>query len=150
MKLNKLLIAIDNSPCSEKAAIAGYELAKQFSTEVALVNIIEPLPPNTNPDLNLTPYFLDIYEDTEENSKALLKEIEKQFSHGLPTTHFTVMDSAAHGIVQIAEEWAADLIVIGSHGRSGFSHFLLGSVSEHVARKSACPVLIIPSKCDFD
>ncbi|MHA4894801.1 universal stress protein [Pedobacter sp. PWIIR3] len=146
MNLQKILIAVDNSTCSEKAAKAGYELAKQFGSEVALVNIIEPVPANVNPDLTLAPVFLDTYDNSEENSHVLLKEIESKFGNGIPTSYFSVIDSAAHGIIRQAEEYAADLIVIGTYGRTGLYHFLMGSVAEHVARKSACPVLIIPNK----
>ncbi|MES2827872.1 MAG: universal stress protein [Bacteroidota bacterium] len=146
MNLKKILIAVDNSTCSEKAAKAGYEMAKAFGAEVALVNIIEPVPANVNPDLTLAPVFLDTYDNSEEHSHVLLKEIESKYSTGISTTYFSVLDSAAHGIIAQAEDYGADLIVIGTYGRSGLYHFLMGSVAEHVARKSACPVLIIPNK----
>jgi nucleotide-binding universal stress UspA family protein len=48
-------------------------------------------------------------------------------------------------ILAVAEECKADLIILGTHGRTGFDHFISGSVSESVARKSKCPVLIIPN-----
>ena len=149
MNLKKILIAVDNSTCSEKAAKAGYELAKQFGSEVALVNIIEPVPANVNPDLTLAPVFLDTYDNSEENSHVLLKEIESKYSNGIPTTYLTFLDTASHGILQQAEIWGAELIVIGTHGRTGLYHFLMGSVAEHVARKSACPVLIVPNKSEI-
>ena len=76
----------------------------------------------------------------------LLKEIEKKHSNGIVTTYLSIIDTAGHGILQQAEEWGAELIVVGTHGRSGLYHFLMGSVAEHVARKSACPVLIVPNK----
>ncbi|MNW06035.1 hypothetical protein D3C71_2023740 [compost metagenome] len=57
-----------------------------------------------------------------------------------------MIDSAAHGIIQQSDEWGSNLIVIGTYGRTGIYHFLMGSVAEHVARKSACPVLIVPNK----
>lgn len=142
------MIAVDNSTCSEKAARVGYEIAKTFEAEVALVNIIEPMPANINPDLTLAPVFLETYDNSEENSNVLLQEIEKKYSFGTKTTYFSVVDSAAHGIIEQAEEWATDLIVIGTYGRSGIYHFLMGSVAENVARKSSCPVLIVPNKAE--
>jgi len=148
MNFRKILIAVDNSTCSEKAAKTGYEMAKTFGASVALVNIIEPMPATINQDLTLAPVFLDTYDNTEENSHELLKEIEKRFGEGIETTYLSVVDSAAHGIINQAEEWAADLIVIGTYGRTGLYHFLMGSVAEHVARKAACPVLIIPNKSE--
>lgn len=81
MHPRKILIAVDNSTCSEKAAKAGYDLAKTFDAEVALVNIIEPVPANINPDLSLAPVFLDTYDNSEENSHVLLKEIERKYGH---------------------------------------------------------------------
>lgn len=146
MNLKKILIAVDNSTCSEKAAKTGYEVAKTFGAEVALVNIIEPIPANINPDLTLAPVFLETYDNSEENSNMLLKELEQKYSLGIPTTYLSVIDSAAHGIINQSDEWGSDLIVIGTYGRTGLYHFLMGSVAEHVARKSACPVLIIPNK----
>jgi nucleotide-binding universal stress UspA family protein len=49
-------------------------------------------------------------------------------------------------ILKVASEWAADLIIIGTHGRTGLSHLLMGSVAENVVRHSEIPVMIIPSK----
>ena len=148
MKLKKILIAVDNSTCSEKAARTGYEIAKNYDAEVALVNIIEPMPANINPDLTLAPVFLETYDNSEENSHLLLQEIENKYSLGLKTTYLSAVDSAAHGIIQQSDEWGPDLIVIGTYGRTGLYHFLMGSVAEHVARKSACPVLIVPNRAD--
>jgi len=146
MNFKKILIAVDNSTCAEKAAITGYEMALKFDAEVALINIIEPAPATVNPDFTLSPVFLEVFDQTEENSQLLLKEISNKHGNGITTTYLSLMDTAGHGIVQQAEEWGADLIVVGTHGRSGLYHFLMGSVAEHVARKSACPVLIVPNK----
>ncbi|HEY0176292.1 MAG TPA: universal stress protein [Pedobacter sp.] len=148
MNFRKILIAVDNSTCSEKAAKSGYDLAKTFGAEVALVNIIEPVPATVNQDLTLAPVFLETYDNSEEHSHLLLQEIENRYGNGIKTTYLSVLDTAAHGIINQAEEWGSDLIVIGTYGRTGIYHFLMGSVAEHVARKSACPVLIIPNKAE--
>ncbi|WP_158795280.1 universal stress protein [Pedobacter sp. L105] len=149
MNFSKILIAVDNSTCAEKAAQAGYELAKTFGAEVALVNIIEPVPATMNQDLTLAPVFLETYDNSDANSHILLKEIEKRHGNGIKTTYLSVVDNAAHGIIDQSDEWGSDLIVIGTYGRGGLYHFLMGSVAEHVARKSACPVLIIPNKAEI-
>ncbi len=146
MNFKKILIAVDNSICSEKAAKIGYEMASKFNAKVALINIIEPAPATVNPDFTLAPVFLEAYDNSEENSHLLLKEIENKHSNGVPTTYLSIIDTASHGIIQQAEEWDAGLIVVGTHGRGGLYHLLMGSVAEHVARKSACPVLIVPNK----
>ncbi|MES2419432.1 MAG: universal stress protein [Bacteroidota bacterium] len=146
MNFKKILIAVDNSICAEKAAKVGYEMASKFDAEVALVNIIEPVPATVNPDFTLAPVFMEAYDNSEESSNLLLKEIESKYSNGIATTYLTIIDTASHGIIQQAESWHAELIIIGTHGRTGLYHFLMGSVAEHVARKSACPVLIVPNK----
>lgn len=148
MNFKKILIAVDNSTCSEKAAKTGYEMAAKFGAEIALLNIIEPAPATVNPDFALAPVFLEIYDNSEENSHVLLKEMENKYGNGIATTYLTILDTASHGILQQAELWGAELIVIGTHGRTGLYHFLMGSVAEHVARKSACPVLIVPNKSE--
>lgn len=149
MDYKKILIAVDNSACSEKAAKAGYDLASKFNAHVALLNIIEPAPATVNPDFTLAPVFMEMYEQSDENSHLLLKEMEGKFANGIPTTYLSVLDTATHGIIKQAEEWGADLIVVGTHGRGGLYGFLMGSVAEHVARKSACPVMIIPNKYEI-
>jgi len=148
MNLKKILIAVDNSTSAEKAAKVGYEVAKNFGAEVALVNVIEPVPANINPDMTLAPVFLETYDNTEENSNLLLKEMEEKYGMGIPTTYFSVMDSAVHGIIQQAREWGTNLIVIGTYSHTGLYHFLMGSVAETVARKSVCPVLIVPNRAE--
>jgi len=130
MNFSKILIAVDNSTCAEKAAKAGYELAKTFDAEVALVNIIEPVPATINQDLTLAPVFLEMYDNTDENSHILLKEIEKKHGKGIKTTYLSIVDNAAHGIIDQAEEWGADLIVIGTYGRGGLYHFLMVSLED--------------------
>jgi nucleotide-binding universal stress UspA family protein len=148
MNYKRILIAVDNSTSAEKAAKAGYDMAEMYGAEVALLNIVEPAPPIANPDFGFTPAIVDIYDNSIENSHVLLKEIERKYGNDLKTTYLSVLDTATNGILQQSEEWNADLIVIGTHGRTGLNHFLMGSVAEHVARKSACPVLIVPNKAE--
>lgn len=148
MNYKRILIAVDNSLSAEKAAKAGYQMAALYGAEVALLNIVEPAPPIANPDFGFAPAIIDLYDNSIENSHILLKEIESKFGNNTKTTYLSVMDTATNGILQQSEEWQADLIVIGTHGRTGLNHFLMGSVAEHVARKSACPVLIVPNKAE--
>lgn len=149
MNYQRILIGVDNSTSAEKAAKAGYDMAALCGAEVALLNIIEPAPPIANPDFGFTPAIVELYDNSVENSHVLLKEIETKYAQGTKTTYLTALDTATNGILQQSEEWNADLIVLGTHGRTGLNHFLMGSVAEHVARKSACPVLIVPNKSEI-
>ena len=146
MDFKKILVAVDNSVCAENAAKVAYDMATKFDAEIALLNVIEPTTAPVSPDYAITPVYLEIYDNSEEHSHVLLEEMEKRIGNGAKTTYLSTLDTTAHGITHQAEEWGADLIVLGTHGRTGLAHFLLGNVSEHVARKSACPVLIVPCK----
>jgi nucleotide-binding universal stress UspA family protein len=66
----------------------------------------------------------------------------------MQVTHFTEYGSTASGIIECSKEFGADLIVIGTHSRSGLDRLLMGSVAEHVVRHSEVPVLVVPFKVD--
>ncbi|RZK49320.1 MAG: universal stress protein [Pedobacter sp.] len=146
MEVKKVLIAVDNSLCSEQAAQKGYEIASMFDADVALINIVVPAPAAVSADFPIGPILIENYDQASDNSKFLMEEIANKFARGKETTFLSVIDIASHGITEQAEAWGADLIVIGSHGRGGLFSLLVGSVSESVSRKSTCPVLIIPYK----
>jgi nucleotide-binding universal stress UspA family protein len=65
---------------------------------------------------------------------------------GVPISSRLVEGYPDEGVLREAKEWQADLIVIGSHGRRGLSHVLLGSVAEKVIRHASCPVLVVHPK----
>ncbi len=144
MKVEKVLIAVDNSVCSEQAAQKGFEIAELFNAEIALINIVVPAPAVVSADFPVGPMLIENYDQASDNSHYLMEEIAKKFAKGKEVTFLTVIDTASHGITEQADQWGADLIVIGSHGRGGLYNLLIGSVSESVSRKSTCPVLIIP------
>ena len=67
-----------------------------------------------------------------------------------PVTRFMPEGRPTEDIIKTAESWNADLIVMGTHGRTGLLHLLLGSIAEHVLRHSKIPVLVVPSKNNQD
>lgn len=84
----------------------------------------------------------------EENAQMLLEEVKeslKDIADDISCFHRT--GSPRQEILAVSIEWGADLIIMGTHGRTGFDHFISGSVSESVLRRANCPVLIIPGKC---
>lgn len=142
----KILLAIDDSKCSQAAAEA---VAAQFSpqgNEVHVLHVVEPL--------MMLPYFDggEFYtrqlEALEKEEFRRGKELVAQAEKSLRERGYRAASSVEEGdpravIVDHAEEWKADLIVVGSHGRRGLDRLLLGSVSEYVAHHARCSVEIV-------
>lgn len=147
-KLHKILIAVEDSSYSEQASDYGFRLAKKFNAEVALVHVNDILP-------TATPYITDpmltepmiMMPDAIAIQEEASKKLFDRLSQGREDTTvytFTRIGQPRDEILIAAEEWKADMIILGTHGRTGFDHFISGSVAEGVARKAKCPVLIIP------
>lgn len=146
----KILIAVDDSKYSYHAAAYGFDLADRLNATVALAHINElPIAVNITGDPILgdsgmiMPELLDIQK---ERAAALLKKIKTDFANGQDVKEFIVEGNITDQIVEIAKEFDASLIVMGTHGRTGFSHFISGSIAEQVTRHAKCPVLIVPNK----
>ncbi|QEM12525.1 universal stress protein [Mucilaginibacter rubeus] len=153
MKIRKILIGIDESEFSRHAAAYGFDIAHTYGAEVGLVHIVEPIvmPVDTqdgllgtpfDPNLNLPGTELEILQT--ERSAALLNQASKEWGTGLEIAHFTQYGSTAEGIIECSQEFNADLIVLGTHRRTGIDKFFLGNVAEQVINKSLIPVLVIP------
>ena len=146
----KILIAVDDSEPSYKAATYGFALAKKLQADVALIHISEmPIVMNVTGDPILgnpgyiMPNVIDIQHDV---AKKLLENIILKLGEGLIVKEYILVGDVTHEIIEIAKEYQASLIVLGTHGRTGFDHFISGSVAENVTRHARCPVLIVPNK----
>ncbi|MFC3196278.1 universal stress protein [Parapedobacter deserti] len=150
-KYSRILIATDDSDCSKKALQHGYGLAKLMEASVALIHVIEPAAPTNygaDPLMGQQPIVVpEATQIQEENSRAMLDEISKDFHDVKEVFVFNRIGSPKQEILTVASEWGADLIIMGTHGRTGFDHFISGSVSESVVRRASCPVLVVPGKC---
>jgi nucleotide-binding universal stress UspA family protein len=153
MKIKKILIGIDDSTFAEHAAEYGFDIAHSFNAHVGLVHIVEPMviPASTNSDIllgsspqSLGMNDLEILNIQNDASETLIERTIKKFGNGLEVTHFNEYGDTADGIIECSKEFNADLIVIGTHNRSGLDRFLMGSIAEHVVRHSEIPVLVVP------
>jgi nucleotide-binding universal stress UspA family protein len=157
MTIQKILIGIDDSKQAEHAAEYGFDIARKFNASVGLVNIVEPAVAapvaGTDPMMGMSAQgigidemeLLDIQKSQSEN---VVDQTIKKFAGDMQVTHFTDYGSTADGIIHCAEEFGADLVVIGTHNRSGLGRLLMGSVAEHVVRHSHVPVLVVPLKSE--
>ncbi len=140
MEFHKILIAIDNRKSSEKVALSGLQLAKQFNGQIALVSILDP-DNGTDEDPATTRELDDMMEHNLNHSQ--LSVIEKVFKD-FPIKSYVEKGVPYKAIIDIAERWGADVIVMGTHGRKGVPHLLIGSVAEQVIRHSKKTVVVIP------
>ncbi|MFN7429404.1 MAG: universal stress protein [bacterium] len=140
MKPTKVLVAIDGSECSARALAAGAEQARLSGAALAIVYAVDPLPA-------LSPEFIPtagIFEELRLAGEELLKKT----AAGLcPAPHtFLRQGRPDYEVVACAKQWGADLLVLGTHGRTGLGRVLLGSVAEHVVRHAPCSVLVVRGK----
>lgn len=147
--INRILIAVEDSPYSELAVNYGVLLAHNLGSKIILVHADEiPIASSytADPLLNESPAMIpELMNIQEEASKNLFKRLIEQHGKKVEISTYTRIGRAQDEILAVAEECNADLIILGTHGRTGFDHFISGSVSESVARRSKCPVLIIPN-----
>ena len=146
--IHRILIAVEDSPYSEQALNYGVLLAKNLGSKITIVHVDEiPIssPYSADPLLNESPVMIpELMHIQEEASKALFKKLEDKYGQIVKISTVTKIGRAQDEILAVADECKADMIILGTHGRTGFDHFISGSVSESVARKAKCPVLIIP------
>jgi universal stress protein A len=147
---NKLLVPHDFSACSARALRLALDLARVHGSELTLVHVSE-LPPNLPPDTLVTPVgaasALRVDDYTTGGARRQLEDIAEPLRReGIHVRTLAVTGDAPEEILAAARAVGADAIVVGTHGRSGLSHLLLGSVAEKVVRGSPVPVVSVRSQ----
>lgn len=139
-KVKKILVPTDFSECSESAVQFGVSLAQVFQAEVLLLHVMEPpvygldfslMHPGTLPVVRQK--LMEMMEQSVNMMEDQGVEAEGHFIIGVPSIE----------IIRAAEKHHVDLIVMGTHGRTGLAHILLGSTAERVIQRAACPVLTV-------
>jgi|SRR5579864_2360009 len=145
----KVLLAIDDSDFSKAAIRLLQSKFNPRQTEVHVLHAVEPLrlaprSVGTGVGPSVPGDFVGLVEEWLDRAEALTAEAAKSLEFaGFAVTSSVVEGDAKHEILEFAGQWKPELIVLGSHGRTGFRRFLLGSVSEAVARHADCSVLIV-------
>jgi len=140
--MKKVLIAIDNGATSEKVAQSGLQLGQQLKAEIALISVVDTEFLMTDSGVSSKEMAEIIKNDFIAKQKML---VDKLFKH-IKVWTFVEEGKPHEVILKIAKEWGADIIVLGTHGRTGITHLLMGSVAEKVIRHSTHPLFIIPTK----
>lgn len=131
----KLLIALDGSTGSEAVVREVASRPWPKGSEGCVMTAIDPF--------FFTKAPLLLAEAKKEAQAALKESMESLKDTGLALIPDIVMENPRHGIPQRANDWKADLIVMGSHGRGAFGRLLMGSTAQAVLRRAACPVEIV-------
>lgn len=143
----KILIPTDGSKLSAQAANKGVSFARQIGAEIVALHVTQPFAATVGFDGMAAAYAItdEDYERTatEQANKYLRAVLDRAETAGVPATSRTMSNfNVADGVVQAAKEENCDLIFIGSHGRSGLSRLLLGSVTIKVLNIAPCAVLV--------
>ena len=144
-RFTRILVPTDFSPAGEAALAAATEMADRFGASIHLLHVLED-------PYSTSAYATEVYgflppglketwqQNAEKRLEALLPREHGSRSAG---SYAVVFGSPARAIVDHARGAGIDLIVMGTHGRSGVAHLLLGSVAERVVRTAACPVMTV-------
>lgn len=148
LTIKKVLFPTDFSEFAREAEHYACELARQHSAELHLLTVVEALLPVTPlpSGAPMTIGGIDPVEMPRHALRALEAYPDSQWGHGLKIVRVVRSGSPFVEIIRYAREQDIDLIVIGTHGRTGLKHVLMGSVAERVVRKASCPVLTVRPK----
>ena len=148
----KILLAIDGSDCSNAAVEALVTQYKPQDTEVLVMNVVESLKlMPVSYGFGTGPIFPESYvaiaqQWRTEGEKLVAEAADRLQSAGFKTSTSVEEGDARERILDCAEKWRPDVILVGSHGRRGMDRLLLGSVSEAIARHAGCSVEIVRPK----
>ena len=145
MNYQHILVAVDDSAVSLAAAEKAMILAKALESKVTLVSIVSMDPLSSISFYGKAPRSMDYYSEAEDHATNILTALKLKFTNKGIDTDTKIIGNMSEGyaITELANELNIDLIVMGSHGRTGFKKFALGSVAQDVLTLSHVPVLII-------
>ncbi|MCX8085014.1 MAG: universal stress protein [Calditerrivibrio sp.] len=147
INIKKILVPTDFSETSKYAMQYAIEFAKNFGAELRIVHVIFD-------ESQIVAFYLpqvtfqNLDQELEESAKKQMDEFLAHFPELKEVTYDVKMlkGTAFVEIISEAKDMKADLIIIGTHGRTGLEHVLFGSTAEKVVRKSPCPVLTVKPK----
>jgi len=144
MLFEKILIAVEDSSHSLEAARAGIQLAQKVNAEIAIMCAINIGVTIASPEVIPTP--IEVINVQRDEAHSVIEKVKAMYHGNAPIHEFTPEGDPREEIVAVADEWGAHIIVVGTHGRTGLTHLLMGSTAEYVVRHSKVPVMVVPMK----
>jgi nucleotide-binding universal stress UspA family protein len=150
----KILVALDHGDTCALVFKQALTLAQAMGAELMLLSVLDP---KSDGSLTKRPYhgyslplgvdsniWLELYRESEAEGMTMLRGFTDQATAaGIPTEFTQAAGSPGRVICNLARTWEADLIVVGSHGYTGLSEIMLGSVSNYVMHHAPCSVLVV-------
>jgi nucleotide-binding universal stress UspA family protein len=138
-RTTRLLLATDLSPTSAAATNEAFEVASRLRAELLIVSVIDTA------SLRLPGgRFLARVDQVRERRQAAAQElVQRGRREGIPVIYLVWEGEPGESILEAANAEGADMIILGSHGRGTLGRLLLGSVSQHVVKLAAVPVVVI-------
>ena len=149
LAIKRIVVGTDFSEGSDAAMVKAFALALIHHAVVDLVHVVEPgvlFAPTSLGSMALA----DGPALFEEIDRALSSRAEEAKRAGLVCQTNSLQGFPPAEIVQHAKKTGADLLVVGTHGRTGITHLVLGSVAERIVQRSFCPVLVVPHPRDMN
>ena len=140
---SNILVAIDGSKASEQAFVCAVEMAALYGAKLHVVYVIESGLFSSLPADNTVEIMYRALE--REGEEVLAKARTSAKDHGVALTTFMKQGHAGNEIITLAEQQKADMIVVGSHGKSKVDRLLLGSVSNYVVTHGMITTLVVRS-----
>jgi nucleotide-binding universal stress UspA family protein len=140
----RILIPVDGSPTSDQALQEALLFTNQQNVQLRLLHVKEEI---HFADAESCINYAELPESIRSNDAEILTQAQIKVQQSGRTAEIQMLEadgeSVAGVIIAEAQRWSADLIVIGTHGRTGFNRLLFGSVAEGVLRTSPVPILLI-------
>lgn len=153
----RILVAVDSDEIADTVIAAAGGLAGPLNAQIALLHVVdaasaiaplaaaEPtglgMPPlATSANMEITEQLI---EDQERSGESLVQGLARHLPEGVAAETLIREGAPAETIIATAQEWQANLIIIGTHGRGGLERLVVGSTAESVLRAATCPVLTI-------
>jgi nucleotide-binding universal stress UspA family protein len=144
----KILLATDGSPFSQAALTQVIRRSYPRGTELRIVSVVHPWPFIAEPTFVMAAAHYASLDEGQKRAAKIVADAAKMISEG--ASHLVVTAAVLEGspkerIVEEAERWGADLIMVGSHGYGPVKRFLLGSVAQAVVLHAHCSVEVVRS-----
>jgi len=146
ISIHRILFPTDFSESAKPAQQYAMALADRFGAELHLIHVVAPLVPY--PDVS-SPWVMpesEVKYQVDAADQRLRREINSKWQEEHAVKFMTISGFAVDEILKYATDQKIDLIVVGTHGHTGLSRMLIGSVAEKLVRTASCPVLTVHPK----
>lgn len=139
-----ILLPVDGSDVSDYAADEGIKLAAALGSEISFLYVVD-ISVATLPDAESAISNFEVIERSlrEQGRKTLREQKDKAVAAGIEAKAVLVEGTVHDEILKAALEGETDLIIMGTHGRTGLNRFLLGNVADFISKRAHCPVLLV-------